>query len=725
MLKRSVRTPTVLQMETVECGAASLCIILRHYGRVVPLEKLRLECGVSRDGSKASNILKAARLYGFEAKGFRYETSNVRVMHLPAIVFWNFNHFLVVDAFVDDQVLINDPATGPRKIALSEFDKSFTGVAMEFRPGPQFEAGGQKRGIFQYLGPRLQSVKTALAFVTLAALALVIPGLLIPTFAKIFIDDYLIQQKTDWIRPLLLGMVLTVITLASMTFLQQRHLLRLERSLSIRMSAGFMWHILNLPIQFFQQRFAGDISQRMRSNDTVARLMAGDVATNVVNILTIVFFAMVMFQYSISLTLMTIASVVINIMAISYISRVQKDSTIKIQQDHSKLIASTIGGIQIIETLKASGGEAAFFSKWAGNAANLTNTKQAIGLKLLFLQALPTLLDDLSRILVICFGGVMIIEGDLTVGGLVAYQTLVASFMRPVSQLLALVQRLQTIEADITRISDVLDYPKDPNTVNRIGFEAMTFDLPSRAAGRTKLHGHLELRNIFFGYNPLDPPLIQDFNLILKPGKRVALVGGSGSGKSTIARMVAGINQPWSGSILFDGKPREEIPRTLLASSLAHVDQEISMFGGTIRDNLTMWDEAMMDSSVLKGAKDAQIHHDIATRPAGYQGMVLERGANFSGGETQRLEIARALAQEPSLLVMDEATSALDPLTEKQIDDSIRRRGCSMLIIAHRLSTIRDADEIIVLDKGIIVQRGTHKDLIGVQGLYADLIGTE
>ncbi|QFY43230.1 NHLP family bacteriocin export ABC transporter peptidase/permease/ATPase subunit [Candidatus Methylospira mobilis] len=714
-IKRA-RTPTILQMEAVECGAAALAIVLAYFGRRVPLEELRIACGVSRDGSKASNIVKAARTFGLEAKGHRHSIGELNKMPLPVILFWNFNHFLVLEGFgKKGRVYINDPASGPRVVTGAEFDKAYTGIVLSFAPTGEFQRGGGQKNLAQRLLPRLAGLHGALLFVVIATLGLVIPGLLMPTFTKVFIDDYLIGGHQDWVRPLLLGMACTAVVRAALTALQQNYLLRLDKRLAVSMSGSFFWHVLRLPVEFFQQRYAGDIAQRVGSNDTVAELLSGDLATNTVNLIMLVFFAALMFQYDVVLAVMSIIIAIINLLVLSKLNRVGRDGNLRMQQDHAKLMAATMGAIQMIETLKASGRESDFFMRWSGYMAKVLNTSQKVGLYSLTLGTLPTLLDAISHTAVLGYGGYQVMQGEMTVGTLVAFQSLMSSFMGPVGHLLGLVQKVQIIEADLTRLDDVLHYPVDP----------LTQDVESVDAGFVRLTGRLELCNVSFGYSPLDPPLIENLNLTLKPGQRIALVGGSGSGKSTIAKLIVGLNKPWGGEILFDGLQRSAIPRQVLVSSLAHVDQDIVLFEGTIRENLCLWDGSVPEGQMLQAAKDAQIHDVIGNRPGGYDGPVTERGSNFSGGQSQRLEIARALVHAPSLLVMDEATSALDPLTEKQIDDCIRRRGCACLIVAHRLSTIRDADEIIVLEHGKVVQRGTHDELLALGGLYANLIRME
>lgn len=710
---RRVRTPTVLQMEAVECGAASLSIILSYFGRFVPLEELRIACGVSRDGSKASNIVKAARSYGLTAQGKRLEIEALRALPLPCIVFWNFNHFVVVEGFGPGVVYLNDPACGPRQVTDEEFNAAFTGVTLAFSPGPDFKKGGAQRSFLKALVPRLKGSKSSFSFVVLATLALVVPGLLLPVFAQVFIDSYLVGRMDDWVKPLLLGMAVTAVFRAGLTWLQQTQLLRMEMRLALTASGTFLWHVLRLPVEFFSQRYAGDISQRVAANDRIARILSGDLATNAVNVVSLVFFLAVMLQYDWMLTAVGVLITVSNLLVLQRISRLRKDGNLKLQQDSGKLMATTMGGIQTIETTKATGSEGDFFMRWAGYQAKVSNAEQRLGLLSRVLVSLPGLLNALASVAILGLGGLRVIEGELSLGMLVAFQSLMASFTQPVSNLMGLAGTLQEAEADLTRLDDVLQYPIDDN---------LRLATASTGAYARPLQGHLELRDITFGYSRLEAPLLDHFNLVLAPGQRVALVGGSGSGKSTVAKLVMGLFKPWAGEVRVDGCPREQLPAAVLNATLGGVDQNVYLFEGSVRDNLTLWDATLPEADIIHAARGACIHDTIVSRPGGYDGPVAESGANFSGGQAQRLEIARVLAGNPRILVMDEATAALDPATEKAIDDHIRRRGCSCLIVAHRLSTIRDCDEIIVMDRGQVVERGNHDALMALGGRYHQLI---
>jgi NHLM bacteriocin system ABC transporter peptidase/ATP-binding protein len=707
-------TPSILQMEAVECGAASLAMILAHHGRWVALDELRYECDVSRDGSKASNIVQAARKYGLDAQGYKLEPEVIKERNLPAIIHWNFNHFVVLEKLTDKKAYINDPAAGPRTIPLEEFDEAFTGILLEFTPGPDFKAGGERTRVLPALFKRLGGAKTALLYIMLASLALIIPGLLIPGFSKIFVDNYLVQGYTNWIMPILLGIFLTAICRAVLTWIQQHYLLRLESRLAMLSSSQFLWHLMHLPMAFFSQRYAGEITQRITSNDKVASLIAGQLGTNLINILTVIFYGIVMCFYSPLLTIIGISLTSLNVIMLKWVANRRANSSKRLLQAHGKLMATAMGGLQMIETFKASGSEADFFNRWAGHHAKTLNAEQELSLIGEPLMILPTILNAITSAIILGIGGLEVMAGHLSIGSIIAFQSLMASFNEPINNLLNLGGHLQEVSADLQRLDDVLRYQ-----------QAARYQSSEQNDNyQGKLAGLVEFHEVTFGYSRLSEPLIKNFSLTIKPGARIALVGRSGSGKSTIAKLISGHYVPWSGEILLDGKPLSSLPWQVICNSLATVDQEIFLYEGTIRDNLTLWDQTTVEEDVIQAAKDADIHEMIIERPNGYQSLIEESGRNFSGGQRQRLEIARALVNNPSILVLDEATSALDPKVEYQIDNNIRRRGCTCLIIAHRLSTIRECDEIIVLDKGNVVQRGRHEDLIAQEGAYKNLITT-
>lgn len=709
---KRVITPSILQMEAAECGAAALGIVMGYFGRHVSLEELRQACGVSRDGSKATNLLRAARNYGFTAYGAKAESEALIDLAVPFIIFWEFNHFVVVEGIGPDKIYINDPATGPRTVSHEEFDTSFTGIVLVFEPGPQFKKGGQKDTLWHSLAPRLQGIQTPLTYIILLSLALVIPGIVIPGFTKIFIDDILIRQVSGWLAPLIWGMVITALLRAGMTWLQQIHLLRLELKLTLTNSARFLWHVLRLPITFFTQRFAGDIGSRVAANDRLASLLSGEISTSFVSLVSMFFYGLIMFLYDWQLTLLAIIVVAINSNLLFRIARGIENSSRRLQQELGRLAGIEMSGLEAIETIKASSGENDFFQRWAGYHAKSLNSQQMIHLYSRTLLIVPQLLTGLLTVAVLGLGGWRIMQGYLSVGSLVAFQSLLISFNEPIQTLLGLGSKLQEIRGDLARLDDVLRHPEDPR---------LTQQLPPNTLP-VKLKGQLELRNLSFGYSPLDPPLFENIYLNLRPGSRIAIAGISGSGKSTLAKLVCGLYTPWSGEILLDDQPLANIPQVTLSHSVSFVDQDICLFEGTIRDNLTLWDQTIPNTALERAIKDAALEPLINARNMGLESKVINAGANFSGGQRQQLEIARALVTEPSLLVLDEATSSLDASTEYQIVQNLKQRNCSLLIIAHRLSTIRDCEEIIVLDHGKIVERGTHDQLCQNNGPYRRLL---
>ncbi len=721
-LRSRRRTPTVLQMEAVECGAASLTMILGYYGKIVPLADLREACGISRDGAKATNLLTAARQLGLQAKGFKTDLSGLQQQACPYIVHWNFNHFLVVEGFYKQRVFLNDPAIGPRTVSLTEFNESFTGVVLTFTPSETFQKGGQKPSLTKALWSRLRQSIVPLLFCILVGFLLVLPGLAMPTFLQMFVDQVLIHRQEDWLQPLIVGMLFTAGLTGLLTRLQLQILRRLKMQLSMRMSSRFIWHLLHLPVGFYDQRSSGEISSRIQFNDRLASLLSGQLATTAIACIMLVFYGMVMLQYDRILTLITVSIVVVNLLVSRWVSRQRKDLNTRMTGEQGKVSAIAIAGLQSIETIKASGLESDFFTRWAGYYAKAINARQEIESLSQQIGVLPTFLASVSAMLLLVIGGFRVMDHVLTIGQLIAFQSLAQQFMQPVNQVFQLGNDIQELEGTMNRLDDVLRNPTDPLLAPHLNAAtAPHLD----ATTQPKLQGVLELRNLTFGYNRSAPPLIENFSLTLKPGQRVALVGGSGSGKSTIAKVVAGLYAPWSGDILLDGQPRQQIPRPVLVNSVAMVQQDILLFAGTVRDNLTLWDTTISEGSLVQACRDAAVHEVIAALPGGYSANLLEGAANLSGGQRQRLEIARSLVIDPTILIMDEATSALDSETEKIIDYSLRLRGCTCLIVAHRLSTIRDCDEIIVLDRGKVVQRGSHDELRQVEGHYLELIKSE
>ncbi|MGK7914549.1 MAG: NHLP family bacteriocin export ABC transporter peptidase/permease/ATPase subunit, partial [Prochloraceae cyanobacterium] len=595
----------------------------------------------------------------------------------------------------------------------------FTGVVLVMKPGPDFEAGGRQPSVVKGLIDRLRGSIGAIAYCLLAGFLLVLPGLALPVFAQVFVDNVLVENRTDWLRPLILGMLLTTLFQGMLTLLRLRYLRKLRIKLAVGMSANFLWHILRLPLRFYGQRYAGEISNRASLNNKVAQILSGQLATTAIDTVMLLFYAAVMFAYDGVLTAIGIGFSIVNGLALQWVARHRVDTNMRLVQDWGKAAGVGIAALQSIETLKASALESDFFSRWSGYYAKAATAQQDLAVTNQLLGSLPVLLNSLTSMLILVVGGWRVIEGNLSIGMLVAFQSLMLSFQQPVNTLVNLGTTFQELEGDLNRLDDVLRNDLDPEVSQQIR------ETEKSELNDSGLQGYLELRNITFGYSHVHPPLIVNFNLSLQPGQRVALVGASGSGKSTLAKLICGLYQPWSGEILFDDIPRSQISRQVLANSISLVEQDICLFGGTVRDNLTLWDNTLSDEQLVKACQDAAIHDAVMAIPGGYDGELQEGGINLSGGQRQRLEIARALVKEPAILVMDEATSALDAQTEQIIVSNLRQRQCSCVLVAHRLSTIRDCDEIIVLDGGKVVQRGTHEELWFQGGVYERLIRSE
>ncbi len=711
---RRIVTPTLLQMEAVECGAAALGIILRYYDLWLPLEKLRQGCGVTRDGSKANNILKAARGLGLEAKGLRCEVEHVLQIEPPAILFWNFNHFLVYEGVHKGVIYLNDPASGPRRVSLSEFEASFTGVVLILRPTGEFAAGGQKPSLIGSLRRRLSGFETGLLYALAAGVLIILPNIVNPAFTRVFIDEFVVSEKAWILRPLLACMVGSALLMTVLIFLERHFLLRLQTKFALTTSAKFLKHTIQLPVEFFSQRFAGEISSRVLINDKVAKMLSEKLATTLLDLMSLLFFTLLMIGYDFWLTVVCVSLASVNIVVTRFVRRPRTDACYNFLQAKGKLTGTTMNGIQMMETLKATGGEMEFFERWGGYQARTIRSEQKMEMFGQCLSAVPPFTKALISTAILGMGGFRVIDGHMTVGLLVAFQLLMDGFTKPITTLVNFGTVLQETEADLTRLDDVLRYDEDTGSLEN--------ELDQRFDNVLRLAGRVEIKNLTFGFNPLGPPLIENFSLLIKPGQRVALVGGSGSGKSTVAKLVAGLFKPWSGEILFDGAPRERIPSHLLYNSIGMVDQDVFMFDGSIRDNITIWDSTVPDFDVVQACKDAEIADVLTARQGGFLGPVAEGGLNFSGGQRQRLEIARALVNNPTFLILDEATSAIDAATEHLITRNLRRRGCCCLIVAHRLSTIRDCDEIIVLHLGKVVERGNHESLKDAGGPYSGLI---
>lgn len=712
--KGVAKVPVVMQMEALECGAASLCMVLAYYNKWIPLEQARLDCGVSRDGSNAFNVLKAAENYGMEAAGYKLEPEELFEDGLfPCIVHWEFNHFVVCDGIKGDRVYLNDPAKGSYSVTREVFDESFTGIVLMMEPGENFQPGGKPKSVKDFVIKRLRGTGVAFAFVVVTTIITSLMGILNAGFSRVFLDQLLQGRNMDWMIPFFAGLgAITFIEIVT-AWIQAVYSLRINGKMDAVGNSTFMWKVLHLPMEFFTQRLAGDIQGRQISNASIASTVVNTIAPLALNTAMMFFYLIVMIRHSIVLTCIGLLSVAINAGVSKFISDKRVNITRVMMRDQGKLSAATVGAVDMIETIKASGAENGYFEKWSGYQASVNTQTVRFQKQDIILGFIPGIVSGILDTLVLALGILYTLQGHFTVGMILAFQGFMNSFTAPASMLISAGQVIQEMRTSMERIEDVMEYPDDP-AFNR-----------EEAKEYSKLSGTLTMKNVTFGYSRLADPLIKDFNLDIKTGQRVAFVGPSGCGKSTLSKLISGLYSPWSGEILFDGKPIDSIDRNIFTGSVAVVDQDIILFEDSISGNIKMWDSSIEDFEMIMAARDAKIHEDIMERQGGYQYRITEGGKDFSGGQRQRLEIARVLAQDPTMIIMDEATSALDARTEYEVVKSIKDRGITCIVIAHRLSTIRDCDEIIVLDHGNVVERGTHDELMKLDGTYKTLVTSE
>ena len=706
------KVPQVMQMEVVECGAASLTMILAHYGKWLPLEEVRAACGVSRDGSSAKMILQAARNYGLDAKGFRMSPEALEGKQ-PAIIHWNFEHFVVFRGFDrKGRACINDPGIGPVKWPMEEFRKHYTGVCLTFEPTEKFEKGGQQTSILSYMKKNLNGVSEAFWLTFSFALMGAFVALLSPLFTRIFLDEILSGKNADWVKWFFIGMGALAVFQFFVVLLQSRYTKRVAGALALKSNKDYLRHLLRLPMSYFAMRHVGDLQQRMHLNQEITNSLIEVLAPQVINIGLLVLYLFLMFSYSFWLTIIGFVAAGVNLAIVHYFANFRINLIRSMEQSEGQYFSATISCIDNMESIKAAGAETGFFKYWSGLWAHKFNVNANADKQQAQMALLPVMANALCSVAVLVLGAYLILQGDLTVGMLMAFQGFMGSFLAPVNELVNGSQKIVEMRSQMERVEDVMKYPEDHRESEKEILQG-------------KLGGLLEMKHVTFGYSPIQPPLIEDFNLRVEPGHSVALVGPSGCGKSTLAKLISGLYKPWSGEILFDGRPIESIPNEELTNSVAVIDQNVVLFDDTIAQNIRMWDPSIEDFTLMMACNDAEIRADIVSRPEGFDTKIVKGGQNFSGGQRQRFEIATALAREPIVLIMDEATSALDPKTEDEVMKRIRSMGPTQIIVAHRLSTIRDCDEIIVMDQGKILQRGRHEELIAQEGFYQKLMKSE
>ena len=712
MRKTYKKTPTVFQMEATECGAASLAMIFAFFGKHMPLEQMRIETGVSRDGCNAGNMMRAAKKFGLECHGYRKELNSLIEIETPCIIHWNFNHFVVFEGIKNGHAYLNDPAVGRRKLTIEELDDGFTGIVLTFKITERFEKQKKQNTFFTFANERLNGQYSTIVKLLFIGILLVFPGLVLPVISQILLDDIIVGGNNSWFSVVMWCFVLFVAMQTGLTYYRGRILQKLQNKMILLSQHSFLSHLFKLPIGFFDQRYTGDLTGRVDNNSNVNVFLAGELAETVLNIFVAVFYLILLLIYSPVLTLIGLISVVVNMLIVKISSEYFSNNSMKMQQDSGKLSGAVCSGISITSTLKASGTENDYAGRILGYYAKTAGLEQKISRFQQIINVIPQIASFISTVLVLMIGGIYVINGIMTVGMIVAFNSLLSSFTAPVNSLMGFIQRIQTLKADMNRVDDIMTYDVDS--------KFMTTKKPRQF--KSKLSGDVEFKNIAFGYSKLESPLVENFNFTLTPGSSIAFVGPSGCGKSTVAKIVSGLYAPWDGEIRFDGVAIGEIPKEVINASISTVSQSITLFSGTVRENLTMWNSGVLEADIIRAAKDACIHDVITKKPGAYDFNLTEGAANLSGGQRQRLEIARALVTNPSILIMDEATSALDPIIENKILNNIKRRGCTCIIVAHRLSAIRDCDQIIVMKQGKIIQHGSHDELVNVSGEYQTLI---
>ncbi len=711
------KVPVIMQMEALECGAACLAMVLAYYSKWIPLEQVRLDCGVSRDGSNMKNVFLAAQNYGLEVHGYRVEMEAIKSsVTFPCIIHWDFNHFVVLDGFKGNKAVLNDPARGLVSVSMEEFDESFTGLVLTFSPTENFVPSGKRKSTLAFARKRLRGARGAVAFVVLTSIITYLFGIINPVLSRIFFDKLLTGQAPSWLYPFITALAVITAFQIIVKWAQTIYSLRINGKMAIEGNASYMWKVLRMPMEFFSQRMTGDILQRQGTNATIAETLVDTVAPLALNTIMMLFYLVIMLRYSVIMTLVGLVSLLIDLLVAQYMANKRVNLTRVQMRDEGKLVSTTMAGISMTETIKASGAENGFLRKWSGYQASVNVQKVRFTTLSAQIGLIPQFINMASKYTVLFLGVILAMRNDFTLGMIMTFQGLLASFMEPASTLVQAGQSIQEMRTEMERVEDVMEYPDDP--VLKYGEDCSEEEF-------TKLSGDVELKHVTFGYSRLGKATVEDFSMHLEPGKRIAIVGPSGCGKSTISKLLTGLYQPWSGEILFDGKPIDKIPRNVFTGSVAMVDQDIVLFEDTIANNIRMWDESIEDFEVILAARDAQIHEDILQRPGGYQAKLIENGKDLSGGQRQRLEIARVLAQDPSIIVLDEATSALDAKTEYELVKAVRDRGISCIVVAHRLSTIRDCDEIIVMKNGRIEERGTHEELYAKGGAYTELVTSE
>ncbi|WP_405018252.1 ATP-binding cassette domain-containing protein [Kitasatospora sp. NBC_00070] len=722
--RRHLRTPVVPQMEEQDCGAACLAVVLGAFGRRVTLQEASRACGVSRDGVSAAVVAKAAGRYGVIAKGRRVNRTEQKLLGLenlqvPSMVLVTGPHFAIYEGIKRGRVHINDPSLGSYSATPAEFWDTFSGIAVGFEPGPDFEAGGRRFPLLRALTARMRAFAGPLLLAVLLSVTLAVPGVAAAFLLRAYLRSVVIGGSTSWAVPLALAAGAVAGTVLLGTWLQQTLVNRVLEAMAARASAGFLWRLLRLPGSFFHRRQLGGLVTRVQMNDGLAMLLSHRVAAASASAAAAAVHLAALVWLEPRLAAVPVVVAVLDLLALRVADRRRGGLVHRLHAEQYKRDGVAFAGVSAIETLKAEGAEDSFFRSWAGWQARAMETGQRVTTAVIVPLSLPGALNAAATATVVVVGASMLLGGSLSVGTLLAFLLLLNGFLSPVGQLVGAASEFTIARAQNALLEDVESTEPDP-------YLTPVLDAPADDADglRTapRLSGELELRDVEFGYDPNRPPTLTGISLHIRPGEWVAVIGGSGSGKSTVARLAAGVLRPWSGQVLLDGRPRDDWHRSVVTGQVAYVEQQLRLFEGSVRENLTLWNPAADEDALRRALDDAEVV-ELVTRRGGLDaGRIDEDARNLSGGERQRLELARALALDPALLVLDEATSALDAHTEAAVNEHLRRRGTTCLVLAHRLSTIQAADRVVVLAGGRIVQQGAPAELAAVPGPYRMLL---
>lgn len=716
--------PAVMQLVAAECGAASLASILAHHGSHRPLAQVRETVGVDRDGANALRLVKAAQWHGLEAEGLEVEVSALPRIELPAIIHWGADHFVVLEGWDRTGWRIMDPAVGHRRVQHAEFLDHFSGVVIAMRPGAAFARNAPPSHVAELLHAWLAGSWPLVLVMAIGGTLLTLPALAVPGLMATFVDAVLAGGDTSWLVPMTVIAAALLTLQGALVWIAGGAGVALQERISTQRTEVMVRHAFRLPLAFFSQRFDGDVADRIAAVDGIADLLAERAVPAAVQMATLLALVAATALISPLFAAVAIAGALMTLASLTLVARAREDRAHVLQLQQGLQQGALASGLQSIATLKAAGREADFVARMMGLSARVSVSRQQAGVLASLADAVPAWVQvTVVFTLTLTYGGWCVMRGTMSLGEMLAAQALLVAIMGPVGELADLLRQLQVVRADLARIDDVAQHPEDAAAGGGTApaHQPWTGTVAGAAAG-VRIEGALELRDVCVGYGRSHAPLISGLDCTVRPGERVALVGATGSGKSTVLRVAAGLVEPWTGVATIGGVPVRSLQPAVRARSVAIVSQRVSIFAATLRENLTLWDGAVPEEHMIRALEDAQLAH-LAGAGAGLDRPLHAAGANLSGGEAQRVEIARALCRNPAILLMDEATSALDPVTERAILGALSRRGIACLMVAHRPSALRHSDRVLLLDEGRVVAQGTHEELLAQSQPYRALVG--